>query len=146
MIKTIIIAEAGVNHNGDLAIALNLVTAAKKVGADCVKFQTFKAEQIVTKTAPKAAYQLEVTDKKENQFDMLRKLELDFASYKVIVDRCQELEIDFLSTPYNVEDVDFLIELGVKGFKIASGQITELPFLKYCARKGLKMIIFFIIS
>jgi N,N'-diacetyllegionaminate synthase len=139
--KTYIIAEAGVNHNGNIDIALQLVNAAKEAGADCVKFQTFKAEQIVTKTSPKAAYQLEVTDRTENQFDMLKKLELDFEGYRVILKRCKELNIDFLSTPYNKEDVDFLVALDVDGFKIASGQLTELPFLRYSASKGKKMII-----
>lgn len=141
MNKTYIIAEAGVNHNGNIDIALQLVNAAKEAGADCVKFQTFKAEQIVTKTSPKAAYQLEVTDRTENQFDMLKKLELDFEGYRVILKRCKELNIDFLSTPYNKEDVDFLVALDVDGFKIASGQLTELPFLRYSASKGKKMII-----
>ena len=104
MTRTYIIAEAGVNHNGNIDIALKLVDAAKEAGADCVKFQTFKAEQIVTKSSPKAAYQLEVTDRTENQFDMLKKLELDFEAYSVILKRCKELNIDFLSTPYNKED------------------------------------------
>lgn len=139
--KTYIIAEAGVNHNGNIDIALQLVNAVKEAGADCVKFQTFKAEQIVTKTSPKAAYQLEVTDRTENQFDMLKKLELDFEGYRVILKRCKELNIDFLSTPYNKEDVDFLVALDVDGFKIASGQLTELPFLRYSASKRKKMII-----
>jgi N,N'-diacetyllegionaminate synthase len=139
--KTYIIAEAGVNHNGNIDIALQLVNAAKVAGADCVKFQTFKAEQIVTISAPKAPYQLEVTDRTENQFDMLKKLELDFKGYSVILKRCKELKIDFLSTPYNKEDVDFLESLGVEGFKIASGQLTELPFLRYSASKEKKMII-----
>jgi N,N'-diacetyllegionaminate synthase len=141
MRNTYIIAEAGVNHNGSIEIALQLVDAAKRAGADCVKFQTFKAEQIVTKSSPKAAYQLEVTDKSENQFDMLKKLELDFDAYQVILQRCTENNIDFLSTPYNKEDADFLFSLGVAGFKIASGQLTELPFLRYVAGKGKKMII-----
>jgi N-acetylneuraminate synthase/N,N'-diacetyllegionaminate synthase len=139
--KVYIIAEAGVNHNGSLHLALNLVDQAKASGADCIKFQTFKADQIVTKESPKAAYQLQVTDKKESQFDMLKKLELGFGDYKALLKRCQELEIDFLSTPYNKEDADFLNELNVTGFKIASGQLTELPFLKYVAGKMKTMII-----
>jgi N-acetylneuraminate synthase/N,N'-diacetyllegionaminate synthase len=139
--KVYVIAEAGVNHNGDIDTALKLVDAAKDAGADCVKFQTFKADQIVTKSSPKAAYQLEVTDRTENQFDMLKKLELDFDGYSVILKRCKELNIDFLSTPYNKVDVDFLVALDVDGFKIASGQLTELPFLRYSASKGKKMII-----
>ncbi|WP_425639537.1 N-acetylneuraminate synthase [Algoriphagus yeomjeoni] len=134
--KTYIIAEAGVNHNGDIQIAKELIQKAKEAGADCVKFQTFKAEQIVTKTSPKAKYQLEVTDKQESQFDMLKKLEMDFSGYLDLVNYCKKLAIDFMSTPYNKEDVDFLEELGVNSYKIASGQLTEIPFLKYVASKN----------
>lgn len=133
--KAYIIAEAGVNHNGDISIAKKLIKMAKEAGADCVKFQTFKAEQIVTKTSPKAKYQLEVTDKAESQFDMLKKLEMDFSGYLELVNYCKEVGIDFMSTPYNREDVDFLEELGVDSYKIASGQLTEIPFLKYVAKK-----------
>ncbi len=134
--KVYIIAEAGVNHNGSVETAKQLIYEAKRIGADCVKFQTFKASQIVTQKSPKAAYQLEVTDKLESQYDMLQKLELDHNSYKDLMDLCMEQEIDFMSTPYNIEDVDFLDSLGVSSFKIASGQLTELPFLKYVAKKG----------
>lgn len=136
-----IIAEAGVNHNGDTALALKLIEQAKLSGADCVKFQTFKAEQIVTANSPKAKYQLEVTDKKESQFDMLKKLELSVDDYHLLINKCKELGIDFLSTPYNINDVDFLEELHVSGYKIASGQLTEIPFLKYVAQKQKLMII-----
>lgn len=136
-----IIAEAGVNHNGSLEIALQLIDEAKRAGADCVKFQTFKASQITTIHSPKAKYQLEVTDKRETQFEMLKKLELDFSYYEPMLKRCKDLKIDFLSTPYNKEDVDFLNDLGVGGYKIASGQLTELPFLRYVARKQKKIIV-----
>lgn len=139
--KTYIIAEAGVNHNGNLGIAIELIKRAKEAGADCVKFQTFKAEQIVTKKSPKAKYQLQVTDRKESQFDMLKKLELNFNDYKQLLKECDAQKIDFLSTPYNKEDVDFLDSLNVEGFKIASGQLTELPFLRYVAKKKRRMII-----
>lgn len=128
-----IIAEAGVNHNGDLNLALELVKKAKEVGADCVKFQTFTAARIITKTAPKAEYQLKVTDEKESQFEMLQKLELQKNDYLKIMKLCKELKIDFLSTPYNREDADFLNELGVEAFKIASGQIIEIDFLRHVA-------------
>ena len=136
-----IIAEAGVNHNGDINIALELIKQAKLSGANCVKFQTFKAEQIVTTSSPKAKYQLEVTDRNESQFDMLKKLELSIKDYKLLIDKCKELNIDFLSTPYNKKDADFLEKLNVTGYKIASGQLTELPFLKYVAKKNKLMII-----
>lgn len=136
-----IIAEAGVNHNGSIDLALELVDRAKEAGADCVKFQTFKADKIVTGSSPKANYQLQVTDKQESQYAMLKKLELELDDYKRLLARCEQVGIDFLSTPYNIEDVDFLCGLDVSGFKIASGQLTELPFLKYAASKGKTMII-----
>ncbi|MFZ2784330.1 MAG: N-acetylneuraminate synthase [Sediminibacterium sp.] len=139
--STYIIAEAGVNHNGNINIAIDLVEKAKEVGADCIKFQTFQAEKIVTHGAPKATYQLEVTDKTESQYEMLKKLELTREDYSLIIDKCKEINIDFLSTPYNNEDADFLMTFDVDGFKIASGQLTELSFLKYVAAFNKKMII-----
>jgi len=134
--KVYIIAEVGVNHNGDVLIARNLIKKAKDCGADCVKFQTFKASQIVTKSSPKAKYQLKVTDTKESQFEMLKKLELDFDAYLDLINYCKEIAIDFLSTPYNIEDLIFLEKLGVNAYKIASGQLTEIPFIKAVAKKG----------
>lgn len=136
-----VIAEAGVNHNGDAAMAVELVNRAKEAGADCVKFQTFKAENIVTRNAPKAAYQLKVTDQKESQFEMLKKLELQMADYRALTEVCKTQNIQFLSTPYNFADTDFLDALGVDGFKIASGQLVELAFLDYTARIGKPMIV-----
>ena len=139
--KTYIIAEVGVNHNGDISIAKDLIQKAKESGADCVKFQTFKASQIVTKSAPKANYQLKVTDSKESQFEMLKKLELDFEAYLDLIKYCKEVEIDFLSTPYNIEDLNFLENLGVNSYKIASGQLTEIPFIKSVAKKRKKILL-----
>lgn len=136
-----IIAEAGVNHNGSLEMAMQLVAKAKEIGADCVKFQTFRAEQIVTATSPKAKYQLEVTDKAESQFEMLKKLELGRDDFARIQARCKELGIDFMSTPYNPEDAELLHGIGVDVFKIASGQVVELPFLRQVAAYGKRMII-----
>lgn len=136
-----IIAEAGVNHNGRLEVALELVRKAKDIGVDCVKFQTFKAAAVVTPEAPKANYQLEVTDRGESQFEMLKKLELDLEDYHQIIALCKELDIQFLSTPYNFDDADFLNDLGVDAFKIASGQLVELAFLEYVAKFGKPMII-----
>jgi N,N'-diacetyllegionaminate synthase len=141
MSRTYIIAEAGVNHNGDIGMAIELIRCAKNAGADCVKFQTFRAEQIVTRNSPKASYQLQVTSPEESQYEMLKKLELTLDDYRVLLEECRKTGIDFLSTPYNKEDVDFLCGLGVPGFKIASGQLTELPFLEYAAEKGKQMII-----
>ncbi|MFY0690127.1 MAG: N-acetylneuraminate synthase [Cyclobacteriaceae bacterium] len=136
-----IIAEAGVNHNGSTELALKLVNQAKKVGADCIKFQTFKAERVVTVDAPKAEYQMKVTDENESQFDMLKSLELDYNAYKSIIAECSQNSIDFLSTPYSMEDALFLNDLGVGAFKIASGQLTELPLLASIARLNKQMII-----
>ncbi|ACD97110.1 N-acetylneuraminate synthase [Trichlorobacter lovleyi] len=131
-----LIAEAGVNHNGSMQLAKKLVEAAKQAGADCVKFQTFQAENVVTRTAPKAKYQLAVTDKQESQLEMLKKLELSFEDHKELMDYCRRLEIDFLSTPYGFSDIASLEELGVASYKIASGQIVEPSFLHAVAATG----------
>lgn len=131
-----IIAEAGVNHNGDLGMARQLVRAAKEAGADCVKFQTFKAENLVTRQAPKAEYQLRLTDPKESQFTMLKNLELSFDAYTELIQMCRDLDIVFLSTPYNFSDVDFLEKAGVPGYKLASMHLTELPMIEYAAKKN----------
>lgn len=139
--KVFIIAEAGVNHNGDLSMAFQLVDKAVEIGADCVKFQTFKTENIVTKTSPKANYQMLVTDKTESQFEMLKKLELQKDDFKKIKEYCEKKGIQFLSTPYNHDDAKLLNDLGVEAFKIASGQLVEIPFLRYVAKFGKQMII-----
>lgn len=141
MKKTYIIAEAGVNHNGDINIAKKLVLEAKKIGADCIKFQTFKTEKLIIPSAPKASYQLKTTRKSESQFEMLKNLELSYDEFNLLFDYCTKLEIDFISTPYNFEDVEFLDSIGVNCFKIASGQLTELPFLRYVAQKNKKIIL-----
>lgn len=133
---TFIIAEAGVNHNGKLELAKRLIIEAKKTGADCVKFQTFRAENLVTRNAPKAMYQLKVTDPQESQYDMLKKLELPFDAYVDLIKLCQEVGIFFLSTPYNFIDVDFLDKAGVGAYKLASMHLTESPFLIDVARRG----------
>jgi N,N'-diacetyllegionaminate synthase len=134
--KIHIIAEAGVNHNGDQNLALKLIDAAKMSGADCVKFQTFKAEEVVTASAPKALYQLDVTDKNESQLQMLKKLELNFDAYLVLIEYCRKVDIEFLSTPYSSADIDFLERLGVGSYKIASGQLVEPSFLRAVAKTG----------
>ena len=107
-----VIAEAGVNHNGRLELAMELVHQAQLCGADCVKFQTFKADRVVTRAAPKAKYQLKVTDPSESQFDMLRKLELSEFDHHQLIEHCRRLGIIFLSTPYSIEDAEFLDSLG----------------------------------
>jgi len=128
-----IIAEAGVNHNGDPELAKKLIEKASEAGADCVKFQTFKAEEVATANAPKADYQLQVTEKSESQLQMLRKLELPRSAYTELMEFAERKNILFLSTPYSTDDAKFLDDCGVAAFKIASGQIVEPSFLEYVA-------------
>jgi N-acetylneuraminate synthase/N,N'-diacetyllegionaminate synthase len=130
-----IIAEAGVNHNGNLEMAKDLIKRAAACGADCIKFQTFKAERVVTKYAPKAKYQMGTTDKAESQLDMLKKIELRPEDHAELKEITEELDMVFLSTPYNFEDIDILENIGVSAYKVASGQIVELPFLRKIASK-----------
>lgn len=136
-----IIAEAGVNHNGDVALAKRLVTVAAAAGADAVKFQTFKADGVVSTTAPKAEYQLVTTDASESQLEMLRRLELSPAAHLEIQAFCEDTGILFISTPFDQGSADLLSDLGVPAFKIGSGELTSLPFLEYVARKGKPMIV-----
>jgi len=131
-----IIAEIGVNHNGDIELAKKLIHEAACSGADCVKFQTFKADRVVTKYSPKSNYQLKTTPPDESQLDMLRRLELSFNHYEEIIDYCTQKEIVFMSTPYNIEDVDFLDRLNVPAYKLASIHVVEPYLIKYTAQKG----------
>lgn len=135
------IAEAGVNHNGNTELALKLVTAAQEAGADAVKYQTFKAERLVVPTAPKAAYQLEVTDQKETQLEMLKTLELDEAAYPGLIKACAAAGIEFMSTPYNIEDIEFLMRHDVPALKLASIHAAEPSFLKSAAQTQKPLII-----
>lgn len=136
-----IVAEAGVNHNGSLEMAKQLVDVAVKAGADAVKFQTFKAEKLVSPQAPKASYQLKTTDPNESQLEMLKSLELTSDAFREVHSYCQKKGILFFSTPFDEESVDFLDELGVPVFKIASGEITNRPFLEYIAHKRKPIIL-----
>jgi N,N'-diacetyllegionaminate synthase len=136
-----VIAEAGVNHNGDLALAHQLVREAARVGADCVKFQTFSAERVAVRRAPKAAYQQRVTDPAQSQVDMLRGLELSAADHRALVQHCADEGIRFLSTPYDLRDAELLASLGVGAFKLASIHLVELPFLRDLASFGLPLIL-----
>ena len=139
--RCFIIAEAGVNHNGSLRLARRLDDAAAESGADAVKFQTFKAEQLVTRDAPQAAYQACNTGKVESQYDMLKRLELSAQAHRKIASYCRKKKIVFLSTPFDEESADLLETLNVPAFKVGSGELTNLPFLIHVARKGKPMII-----
>lgn len=130
MNRVFIIAEAGVNHNGDIELAKQLIDKASEAGADAVKFQTFKAEHLVTKNARKADYQEQTTGVKESQFIMIKKLELDYGVHQELIDHCEMRGITFLSSPFDLESVDLLDSLGIQIFKIPSGEITNLPFLR----------------
>ena len=136
-----IVAEAGVNHNGSLEMARQLVDVAARAGADAVKFQTFKAERVVSATAPKAEYQLETTDAAESQLDMIRRLELSPEAHRELQAYCQEQGVLFMSTPFDKESVDLLDELGVPVFKIGSGEVTNWLLLEHIARKGKPIIL-----
>ena len=136
-----IIAEAGVNHNGSLDLALQLVDAAASAKADAVKFQTFKAEKLVSRHAPKAAYQKANTAAAESQLEMIRKLELSESDHLVVLKRCKERGIMFLSTPFDQESMAFLHSLNLPLFKIGSGEITNLPYLRAIAAYGLPLIL-----
>ena len=140
--RVYVIAEAGVNHNGDMALARALVDAAADAGADAVKFQTFKAERLVSETAPKAAYQKASTAADETQFAMLKRLELPPESHHALVERCRERKIDFLSTPFDIESLRFLIdELRLTTIKIPSGEITNGPLLLEAARSHIQILL-----
>jgi len=136
-----IIAEAGVNHNGNIKLAKKLVDAAQSAGADAVKFQTFKAANLVSKVAQKADYQKESTETSESQLDMLKKLELSFAEFKELDKYCKEKGILFLSTPFDLESIDFLASMEVPIYKVPSGEITNLPYLIKIAKTGKPVII-----
>jgi N,N'-diacetyllegionaminate synthase len=136
-----IIAEAGVNHNGDINLAKRLVDVAMQAGADAVKFQTFKAENVVTKTAKKAEYQKKTTGAEESQFVMIKKLELEERDFEELFGYAHRKGIIFLSSPFDKRSVDLLDRLGVPAFKIASGEITNLPLIKYIAQKGKPIIL-----
>jgi N,N'-diacetyllegionaminate synthase len=128
--RTFIIAEAGVNHNGRIGLAKRMIDVAVKAGADAIKFQTFIPEKIVSRKAPKAEYQKKTTDKKESQLQMLKKLVLDADTHRELVDYCRKKGIMFLSTPFDLESIDLLNDLGLEIFKIPSGEITNLPYLR----------------
>ncbi|QSW87448.1 MULTISPECIES: N-acetylneuraminate synthase [Flavobacterium] len=142
MEKVIIIAEAGVNHNGDFEIAKKLVDAAAAAKADYVKFQTFKADKIVSKEAKKADYQIKnINDNDDSQYAMLKKLELPDEWHYLLLDYAKSKNIQFLSTGFDIESIDFLDKLGIEIFKIPSGELTNRPYLEYIARKNKEIIL-----
>ena len=131
MIKRVkIIAEAGPNHNGKLSMALQLVDVAVEAGADVVKFQTAKSENLISKYAPKAEYQEKYTSKDESQLEMGRKLDLDYNAHRKILKYCHQKKIQFLSTPFDLDSIDMLVRIGLETLKIPSGSITDLPYLR----------------
>lgn len=136
-----IIAEAGVNHNGDIEIAKKMIDSAKEAGADCIKFQTFISKNIASKNSNKAEYQKKQMDNSETQLQMLKKLELSFNQFKELKIYSELKEIDFLSTPFDLESIDFLHNLGMNIWKIPSGDITNLPYLIKIAKLNKKIIL-----
>lgn len=141
MSKVFIIAEAGVNHNGSIELAKKLIDVAVEAGVDAVKFQTFKAEKLVSKNAGKADYQKETTDKEESQFDMIKKLELDLDTHKELIAYCKTKNTMFLSTPFDHDSIELLDDLGLEIFKIPSGEITNLPYLRHIGKLAKKVIL-----
>jgi len=136
-----IIAEAGVNHNGDVNMAEKLIDAAKDAGADAVKFQTFKAESMVTRDAEKASYQKETTHRDESQYEMIKKLELTNRDFEELFAYAQKKGIVFLSSPFDEESVNLLDKLGVPAFKVASGEITNFPLIRQIAKRGKPIVL-----
>ena len=138
--SVLIIAEAGVNHNGDMKLAKRLIDVAADTGADLVKFQTFSAERLATQSAPKADYQNLTTDQAESQFSMLKKLELSTEMHGDLIAHCKKRHIGFFSTGFDIQSLDYLASLGAERFKIPSGEITNLPYLRHVGGFG-KLVI-----
>lgn len=139
--KTLIIAEAGVNHNGDLALAKDLVDAAYNAGADLVKFQTFSAERLSTSFAAKAEYQNRTTAKEQSQAEMLRQLELTPKMHEHLMNHCAKVGIEFFSSGFDIESINYLASLGLERYKIPSGEITNLPYLQHIGGFGKRVIL-----
>lgn len=139
--SVLIIAEAGVNHNGDIKLAKRLIDAAADAGADLVKFQTFNAERLATQSAPKAEYQTRTTDEAQSQFAMLRQLELSAEMHKTLIAHCRRRNIGFFSTGFDIQSLDHLASLGAERFKIPSGEITNLPYLRHVGAFGKYVIL-----
>ena len=138
--SVLIIAEAGVNHNGNLDLALKMVDEAKRAGADIVKFQTAIPEKVISKYADKAEYQKKTTGNEESQLEMCKRIHLKLSDYDIIKKYCEEVGIEFLSTPFDLESIDYLEKLGMRLWKIPSGEITNLPYLIKIAKTGKPVI------
>ena len=138
--SVLIIAEAGVNHNGNLDLALKMVDEAKRAGADIVKFQTAIPEKVISKYADKAEYQKKATGNEESQLEMCKRIHLKLSDYDIIKKYCEEVGIEFLSTPFDLESIDYLEKLGMRLWKIPSGEITNLPYLIKIAKTGKPVI------
>ena len=138
--SVLIIAEAGVNHNGSLDLALKMVDEAKRAGADIVKFQTAIPEKVISKYADKAEYQKKTTGNEESQLEMCKRIHLKLSDYDIIKKYCEEVGIEFLSTPFDLESIDYLEKLGIRLWKIPSGEITNLPYLIKIAKTGKPVI------
>ncbi len=139
--KVIVIAEAGVNHNGDIEIAKKLIDIAEQAGADYVKFQTFKADTLASKNSKKAEYQKKMTNTDESQYDMLKKLELSKADHETLINYCSNKKINFLSSPFDIDSVNYLDSINIPLFKIPSGEITNLPYLMQIGSKNKPIIL-----
>ena len=139
--STLIIVEAGVNHNGSRTLARELIQVAAEAGADLIKFQTFAADRLVTGSAKKANYQLQTTEIQESQHEMIRKLELSPEAHGELMEYCQQCGIGFFSTGFDIQSVSFLAELGLDQFKIPSGEITNLPYLRHLGSYGKPIIL-----
>jgi N,N'-diacetyllegionaminate synthase len=139
--STLVIAEAGVNHNGELSLAKRLIDVAAEAGADMVKFQTFSADRLVTVSAGKAEYQSHTTEASETQHAMLRRLELSAGMHHELIEHCRLRRIEFFSTGFDTQSVDFLAQLGFTRFKIPSGEITNLPYLRHVGSFGKPIIL-----
>jgi N,N'-diacetyllegionaminate synthase len=139
--KTIIIAEAGVNHNGELELAKKLIQVAAKSGADFVKFQTFNADRLVTKKVPKAQYQIQNSESSESQFEMLKRLELSEVMHRELIEESRTQGIGFISTAFDIESANMLLSFGQDIFKIPSGEIRNLPYLRHIGSFGKRIIL-----
>lgn len=139
--KTVVIAEAGVNHNGDVDLAKEMIDVAARAGADFVKFQTFRAESLTTKSAPAAEYQMTNTQSSNSQFEMLKSLELSVEAHEILISHAEKRVIKFLSTAFDIQSVNLLASLGQEIFKVPSGEITNLPYLRHLGSLRKKIIL-----